>query len=71
MLTGDMEGRLIVLDAQTGGVARTVETGAPIGGGVITYDVGGRQYIAVAGGSISPIWPLPAASSRVTIFRLR
>jgi PQQ-dependent dehydrogenase (methanol/ethanol family) len=71
VLTGDMEGRLIVLDALTGGVARTVETGAPIGGGVITYDVGGRQYIAVAGGSISPIWPLPAATSRVTIFRLR
>ncbi|HEU5173149.1 MAG TPA: hypothetical protein VFT96_00215 [Gemmatimonadaceae bacterium] len=25
----------------------------------------------VAGGSISPIWPLEKATSRVTIFRLR
>ena len=71
VLTGDMDGRLIVLDAQTGRVAREIETGAPIGGGVITYEAGGRQYIAVAGGSISPIWPLPAATSRVTVFRLR
>lgn len=71
VLTGDMDGRLIVLDAQSGRLAHEVDTGAPIGGGIITYEVGGRQYVAVAGGSISPIWPLPTASSRVTIFRLR
>ena len=71
VITGDMDGRLLVLDAQSGSVVHRVETGAPIGAGVITYDVGGRQYIAVAGGTISPIWPLPAATSRVTLFRLR
>ena len=71
VLTGDMNGNLIVLDAATGSVVHHVQTGAPIGAGVITYDVGGRQYVAVAGGSISPIWPLDAATSRVTIFRLR
>ncbi|HEY0303573.1 MAG TPA: PQQ-binding-like beta-propeller repeat protein, partial [Longimicrobiales bacterium] len=71
VLTGDMNGNLIVLDAATGVVVHQVQTGAPIGAGVITYDVGGRQYIAVAGGSISPIWPLEPATSRVTIFRLR
>ena len=46
-----------------------VDTGAPIGAGIVTYEVGGRQN--VAGGSISPVWPLPAARSRVTIFRSR
>ena len=71
VMTGDMEGRLIILDAQSGKLVHEVQTGAPIGAGIITYDVGGRQYIAVAGGSISPIWPLPKATSRVTIFRLR
>jgi alcohol dehydrogenase (cytochrome c) len=71
VITGDMDGRLIILDAQSGKVAREIDTGAPTGAGVVTYDVGGRQYIAVAGGSISPIWPLPKATSRVTIFRLR
>ena len=71
VITGAVDGRLIVLDAQSGTVAREVDTGAPVGAGIITYEVAGRQYIAVAGGSISPIWPLPVATSRVTIFRLR
>jgi alcohol dehydrogenase (cytochrome c) len=71
VMTGDMDGRLIILDAQSGKLLNEIQTGAPIGGGIITYDVGGRQYIAVAGGSISPIWPLPKATSRVTIYRLR
>ena len=46
-----LDGRLILLDALTGQVAHEVNTGAPIGAGVVTYEVGGRQYIAVAGGS--------------------
>jgi alcohol dehydrogenase (cytochrome c) len=71
VLTGDMDGRLILLDARSGRVVREIDTGAPIGAGVISYEAGGRQYIAVAGGSISPIWPLPKATSRVTVFRLR
>jgi glucose dehydrogenase len=71
VLTGDMNGSLIVLDAATGAVIHEAQTGAPIGGGVITYDVRGSQYIAVAGGSISPIWPLDPATSRVSIYRLR
>jgi glucose dehydrogenase len=71
VITGDMDGRLLLLDAQSGKLITELQTGAPIGGGIITYDVGGRQYIAVAGGSISPIWPLPKATSRVNIYRLR
>lgn len=70
VMTGDMDGRLILLDAATGRVLHELQSGAPIGGGVITYEVAGRQYIAVAGGSISPIWPLDRATSRVTVFRL-
>jgi alcohol dehydrogenase (cytochrome c) len=71
VITGDMKGKLIVLNAATGAVLHEAETGAPIGAGIVTYEVGGRQHIAVAGGSISPIWPLPAATSRVTIYALR
>ena len=46
---------------------------APVAAGIITCEVAGKQYIAVAGGSISPIspiWPLPTATSRVTVFSL-
>lgn len=70
VITGDMNGKLLVLNAVTGKLLYSGDSGAPIGGGVITYDVGGRQYIAAVGGSISPIWPLPAASARVTVFGL-
>jgi alcohol dehydrogenase (cytochrome c) len=31
-------------------------TGGPIGGGVVTYAVGGKQYVAVASGSPSNFW---------------
>jgi alcohol dehydrogenase (cytochrome c) len=33
--------------------AAAFNTGGPIGGGVVTYAAGGRQYIAVASGSPS------------------
>lgn len=71
VITGDMNGQLIVLDARSGKVVKQLDTGAAMGGGIITYQAGGRQYIAAAGGSISPIWPLDPATSRVTVFRLR
>ena len=70
VITGDMNGRLIVLDAADGEVLHQAETGAPIGAGIITYEAGGRQYIAVAGGTISPIWPLDPATSRITVFAI-
>lgn len=54
----------LVFDAQAGDVLHEIDTGAPIGAGIIAYELDGRQYVAVAGGSISPIEP---ATSRVTI----
>ncbi|HEX6693484.1 MAG TPA: PQQ-binding-like beta-propeller repeat protein [Longimicrobiales bacterium] len=71
VITGDMNGNLIILDAVSGTVVSKQNTGAPTGAGIVTYEAGGRQYIAVAGGSISPIWPLDPATSRVTIYALR
>jgi alcohol dehydrogenase (cytochrome c) len=70
VISGDMNGNLLVLDAATGKLVKQINTGAPLGAGIITYDVGGKQYIAAVGGSISPIWPLPNATSRVTIYAL-
>ena len=70
VITGDMNGSLLVLDARTGAPLYSGPVGASIGGGVVTYDAGGRQYIAVAAGSISPVWPLPETTSRVVVFGL-
>jgi hypothetical protein len=46
-------------------------TGAPMGGGVITGPMAGRHTVAVAGGSMSPVWPLEKVSSRVMIVRFK
>jgi alcohol dehydrogenase (cytochrome c) len=31
-------------------------TGGPVGGGIVTYAAGGKQYVAVASGSPSNFW---------------
>jgi alcohol dehydrogenase (cytochrome c) len=42
----------------------------PNGGGVLSYNAGGRQRIAVASGMKSPIWPVQPRSSRIVVFGL-
>ena len=50
IITGTIEGNLLLMDASTGEVLRRIYTGAPIGGGHISYGVNGKQYIAVGTG---------------------
>ena len=56
LLTGELTGDFLALDALIGEVLYRFNTGGPIGGGIVTYAVGGRQYIAVAAGSPSNFW---------------
>ncbi len=56
VMTGELTGDFVVFDARTGAVLYRFNTGGPVGGGVITYAVGGRQYVAVASGSPSNFW---------------
>jgi hypothetical protein len=48
VLTGELTGDFVAFDARNGDVLYRFNTGGPIGGGVVTYAAGGRQYIAVA-----------------------
>ena len=51
VLTGDTKGNFIAFDARDGKVLlKKKNLGDPIGGGIVTYDIGGVQYVAVAGG---------------------
>ncbi len=51
ILTADTQGDLFALDAKTGTLLHQAQLGAgAIDGGVITYEVKGRQFIAVAAG---------------------
>ena len=56
VMTGELTGDFLVLDAATGREAYRFNTGGPIGGGVATYSLGGTQYVAVVSGSPSPFW---------------
>jgi len=56
VMTGELTGDFTIFDAKTGAVLYRFNTGGPIGGGVVTYAVGGKQYVAVASGSPSNFW---------------
>lgn len=71
VLSGELSGDFIALDVQTGAVKFRHNTGGPVGGGIVTYSVGGRQFIAVASGRPSNFWvdDFPGAAT-ITIFTL-
>lgn len=50
VLTGDTKGNFIAFDAKDGKVLLKKNLGDPIGGGIVTYEIGGAPYVAVAGG---------------------
>lgn len=50
VITGTTDGTLLMLDAQTGTELFKTNVGGAIGGGIITYEAGGKQFIAVAAG---------------------
>ena len=70
VFTGTLDGELVAYDAETGAVAWRNGIGKPIGGGVISYSAGGKQYVAAAAGLNSPIWPVQGGPARVVVFGL-
>ena len=56
VMTGELTGDFTIFDARNGAVLYRFNTGGPIGGGIVTYAVGGKQYVAVAAGSPSNFW---------------
>jgi alcohol dehydrogenase (cytochrome c) len=57
VMTADTDGDLFIVDARTGALLRRIALRAgAIDGGVITYAVRGKQYIAVAAGDNNPTY---------------
>jgi alcohol dehydrogenase (cytochrome c) len=52
-LTGDLAGNLLIFDSKSGALVRKIQTGGALAGGVVTYEVDGRQLVAVASGNVS------------------
>ena len=70
LFTGELEGNFLVLDARDGTVLFRHDTGGAINGGVVTYQIGAKQYIAVTSGAATSFWRAPAGSATVTIFAI-
>jgi alcohol dehydrogenase (cytochrome c) len=70
LFTGDVMGNVLAFDAANGRLLWRAPTENAVGGGVISYGVNGRQYVAAAVGMKSPIWPVPSQSARVVVFGL-
>ncbi|MFL5402131.1 MAG: pyrroloquinoline quinone-dependent dehydrogenase [Gemmatimonadales bacterium] len=71
VFTGDLNGNVLGFDGKTGRILWRGKTGQPIGGGVASYAVGGRQFIAVASGLHAPVtWQLKSSPAKVVLFSL-
>ena len=53
LFTGDMNNDFLALDASNGEVLYRFNTGGSIGGGVVSYELEGKQYVAVTSGVVS------------------
>lgn len=70
LFTGDLEGNLLVFDAANGNMLYTNKAGGPVGGGVITYSIGGKQYVAVAAGMNNKLMGVTSGPASVVIYAL-
>lgn len=69
LLTGDLNGNLLVLDARDGKELYRFNTGGPLAGGIVTYQREGKQYVAAASGNSGGSLPL-VGSATIVIFAL-
>jgi PQQ-dependent dehydrogenase (methanol/ethanol family) len=67
LFTGNLEGDFLVLDSRSGKELYRFNTGGPIAGGVVTWEQGGRQYVAVASGHSGGSIPV-SGSTTIVVF---
>jgi alcohol dehydrogenase (cytochrome c) len=71
LLAGDTHGNLLALDSATGALLNRIDAGGALNNGLISYAVGGQQYVAAAvgGGTENP--STVAGALRVVVYGLR
>jgi alcohol dehydrogenase (cytochrome c) len=53
VFSGDLAGNFYAFDSETGEMLYKYRTDGPIAGGIITYTVRGKQYVAITSGNVS------------------
>jgi alcohol dehydrogenase (cytochrome c) len=70
LFTGDTKGNFLAFDAANGHVLLQKDFHDAIGGGIVTYLLGGKQYVAIAGGMKNPIVQTESGPAWVAILAL-
>ena len=70
LFTGELTGDFLAMDARNGNVVYRYNGGGAIVGGVISYAVEGKQYVAVVSGMAAGFWLGTPGSMTVTVFAL-
>lgn len=66
-----MDGNLLAFDDEKGTLLWKGDAGLPIGGGVVTYGVAGKQNIAVAAGLHAPVtWRIESGPAELVVYSL-
>jgi len=63
-------GNFLALDARNSNVVYRFNGGGTIVGGVISYAVNGKQYVAAVSGMAAGFWQAQPGSMTVTVFAL-
>jgi glucose dehydrogenase len=69
LFTGDLNNDFLAIDASNGKTLYHFNTGGTIGGGVISYEIGGKQYVATTSGVVSGFFG-GSGTSAVILFAL-
>jgi PQQ-dependent dehydrogenase (methanol/ethanol family) len=70
VFAGDMDKHAYAFDAANGNILWRAELPGAPGGGVITYMVDGKQYVAFVTGTRSNVFPVSPASAKIVVFGL-
>ena len=70
LFTGELTGDFLVIDSKDGKVLYRFYAGGPITGGVVSYAVKGKQYVAVASGAATGYWQAPGGAATILVFSL-
>jgi alcohol dehydrogenase (cytochrome c) len=70
IFTGELTGDFLGLDGLTGKALYRFNMGGPMNGGVVSYAIDGKQYVAAATGSATGFWKASPGSSTIVIFSL-
>jgi len=71
LFAGDTHGNLLVFNAKTGELLRSIDTGGALNSGLISYQVGGEQYVAAADGGGTENPSTVAGPLKVAVYGLR